>query len=202
MTKSWLSQAPRFSAAFPPVHLNQVSVRTHLKGEARPFLRCICTFHHIEAFDIPRVGSSKPVDRMSKATKRSSSDRPHGTTLGIVEECYQALGRAVELSGELALGSDVVVVACPKSPGLRSVRFNPRRGLLTPVLVTILLTLPLFSTALSWLNPLIVTSCFTPLMASVNPLDPLLWMSGLSAELTQRWSLKIFQMSLALGFVA
>ena len=40
--------------------------------------------------------------------------------MDMVEECYRALGRAVELSGELALGSDVVVAACPKSPRSKS----------------------------------------------------------------------------------
>ena len=124
VTKSWLSQTPRFSAASPPVRLNQVSVRSRLKGETRLFPRCI-HLSHIEVFDIPRAGLPKPVNRMSKATERASSDRPHGTTLGIVGECYRALRRAVELSGELALGSDVVVAACPKSPRSKICKVQP-----------------------------------------------------------------------------
>ena len=63
---------------------------------------------------------------MSKATRRASSDRPHGTTLDIVEESYRALRRAVELSGELALGSNVVVAACPKSPRSKICKVQPQ----------------------------------------------------------------------------
>ena len=62
---------------------------------------------------------------MSKTTRRSSSDRPHGTSLEIVEECYRALRRAVELSGELALGTDVVVAACQESPRSKVCRVQP-----------------------------------------------------------------------------
>ena len=70
-------------------------------------------------------GLSKPVNRESKAAKRTSSDRPHGTTLDTVEECYRALGRAVELSEELALGTDVVVAAYPKSPRSKVCKVQP-----------------------------------------------------------------------------
>ena len=72
-------------------------------------------FCHIEICDITLIGLYKPVDKMSNATRRLFPDRPHGTSLEIVEECYGALRRAAELSDELALGTDVVVGACPKS---------------------------------------------------------------------------------------
>ena len=62
---------------------------------------------------------------MSKATRRASSDRLHGMSLEIVEECYRALRRAVELSEELALGTDVVVAACQKSPRSKVCRVQP-----------------------------------------------------------------------------
>ena len=124
MTKPWLSHPPRHSVVPSPVHLNQVKVQHHRKGVTRPFPRCV-HFSHIEIFDFPRVGLSKPVNRESKAAKRASSDRPHGTTLDIVEECYRALRRAVELSEELALGTDVVVAACPKSPRSKVSKVQP-----------------------------------------------------------------------------
>ena len=68
---------------------------------------------------------SKSVDRMSEAARCASSDRPHGTSLDVVEECYRALRRAVELSEELALGTGVVVAACHKSPRSKVCRVQP-----------------------------------------------------------------------------
>ena len=124
MTKPRLSHPLRHSVASSPVHLNQVHVSHHSKGMTRPFPRCV-HFSHIEFFDTPRVGLFKSVDKMSKATRRSSSDRPHGTSLEIVEECYRALRRAVELSEELALGTDAVVAACQKSPRSKVCRVQP-----------------------------------------------------------------------------
>ena len=124
MTKPWLSHPPRHSVVSSPVHLDQVNVRHHSKGETRPFPRCV-HFSHIEVFGIIRVGLSRSVDRMSKAARRASSDRPHGTSLDVVEECYRALRRAVGLSEELALGTDVVVAACPKSPRSKVCRVQP-----------------------------------------------------------------------------
>ena len=129
MTKPRLSHPPRSSVVSSPAHLNQVNVNSHLKGETRPFPRCI-HFSHIEVFDIPRVGSSMPVNKMSKASRRASSDRPHGTSLDTVEECYRALRRAVELSEELALGTDVVVAACPKSPRSKVCKVRPEAWLI------------------------------------------------------------------------
>jgi hypothetical protein len=124
VTKPQLSRSSRCPVVSSPVHLNQVHVSHHPKSVTKQFPRCV-HFSHVEVFDIPRVGSSRPVDRMSKATKRSSSDRPHGTSLDVVEECYRALRRAVELSEELALGTDVVVAACPKSPRSRVCDVQP-----------------------------------------------------------------------------
>ena len=120
MTKPRLSRSLRHSVVSSPAHLNQVDVGQHSKGVTRPFPRCV-HFSHIEVFDIPRVGLSKPIDKMSKATRRLSSDRPHGTSLEIVEGCYRALRRAVELSEKLAPGTDVVA-ACPKSPRSKACR--------------------------------------------------------------------------------
>ena len=124
MTKPRLSHPPRLSVVSSRVHLKQVSVHHHSKGETIHFPRCV-RFSHIEVFDIPCVGLSKSVNRMSKAAKRAFSDRPHGTSLGVAEECYRALRRAVELSEELALGTDVVVAACPKSPRSKVCRVQP-----------------------------------------------------------------------------
>ena len=45
--------------------------------------------------------------------------------MDIVEECYRALRGAVELSEELALGTDVVVAACPKSPRSKVCKVQP-----------------------------------------------------------------------------
>ena len=124
MTKPRLSHPLRHSVVSSPAHLNQVHVSHHSKGMTRPFPRRV-HFSHIEVFDIPRIGLSKPVDKMSTATRRLFSDRPHGTSLEIVEECYRTLRRAVELSEKLALGTDVVVAACPKSPRSKACRVQP-----------------------------------------------------------------------------
>ena len=69
------------------------------------------------------------MNRVSKAERRASSDRPHGTTLDAIEECSRALRRAVELSGELALGTDIVVVACPKPPRSKICKVQPEAWL-------------------------------------------------------------------------
>ena len=124
MTTSLLSHSHHPIAASPRVHVNQVLPSCGHHGTTKHFPRCI-HFSHIEIFDIPSVGLAKPVDRSSKATRRSNGARLHGTSLDPIEECYRALRRAVELSDELALGSEVVVAACPRSPRSRVCKVQP-----------------------------------------------------------------------------
>ena len=128
MTSSWLSHSSRVLAASPRVLLNQVVLNHGHHGATRHFPRCV-HFSHIETFDIHSIGLAKPVNKVSKDTRRAQSDRPHGTSLDPIEECYRALRRAVELSNELALGTDVVVAACPKSPRSRVCKVQPEAWL-------------------------------------------------------------------------
>ena len=200
MTRSWLSQNPRFSAASPPVHLNQVNVQSHLKGETRPFPRCI-HFSHIEVFDIPRVGLSKPVNRISKATKRASSDRPHGTTLDIVAECYQALRRAIELSGELALGYDVVVAACPKSPRSKICKVQPEAWLVDIGSGHDLVDFALVLDSAQLIEPAHSNILLHTAYGECRPNGPIVMDVGPLNDMPQRWSSRISQTSLASGFV-
>ena len=200
MTKPRLSHPPRPSVVSSPVHLNQVDVQHHPKGVTRPFPRCI-HFSHIEVFDISRVGLSKPVNRESKAAKRASSDRPHGTTLDIVEECYRALRRAVGLSEELALGTDVVVAACPKSPRSKVCKVQPNSWLidtgsghdLVDFVFFFLDSAQLIGPANS------ATSCFTLQTMSAGRMGPSLWTLSLFTKLLRHWSLRTPLMFLALG---
>ena len=194
MTKPRLSRSLRHSIVSSPVHLNQVDVGHHSRGMTRPFPRCV-HFSHIEVFDIPRVGLSKPIDKMSKATRRLSSDRPHGTSLEIVEECYRALRHAVELSEELALGTDVVVAACPKSPRSKACRVQPDSWLVDTGSGHDLVDFALVLDSAQLIEPPSSNIVLHTANGECRPNDPSSWTSSLSTKLLRRWSLRTPQMS-------